>query len=73
MFDPAHESQAQPFTKCNPRDFSKLRIRDGTIFYKLYSQDGTFVEMTMKDNLSNRLLASWIAIHDRWGGPTTKV
>lgn len=54
------------------RDFSKLRLEAGIIHYKLYTQDGKMVDMTVKDTLSNRLLVSWIQIHDRYtvGGET---
>lgn len=47
-------------------DFSKLNIRDGVIHYRLYDQGGKFVPMTVKDTYSNRLLISWIQIHDRY-------
>ena len=36
------------------------------IFYRLYNQDGVFVHMTMADTPSNRKLAEWIRIHDRY-------
>ncbi len=46
------------------RNFSKLRILDGRIRYFLYQQDGTKQWMECRDTLSNRLLISWVQIHD---------
>lgn len=58
------------YEPCSPRDFSKLKIVDGSIHYRLYQQDGTMVAMTIADTYSNRLLVSWIQIHDRYvSGP----
>lgn len=54
------------FERSNIRDFSKLDIRDGVIHYRLYQQDGSLQPMTVKDTYSNRLLISWIQIHDRY-------
>lgn len=54
------------FARSDVRDFSKLDIRDGVIHYRLYTQDGRMVPMTVKDTHSNRLLVSWIQIHDRY-------
>lgn len=51
---------------CDVRDFSKLDIRDGSIFYRIYAQDGTFIGMSCKDTFSNRLFVSWVQIHDRY-------
>lgn len=48
----------------NIRDFSRLRIRDRRIHYFLYQQDGSKQPMSCADNLSNRLLVSWMQIHD---------
>lgn len=56
------------YTPCDPKDFSKLRISEGRISYKLYQQDGSMTEMTIADTYSNRLLVSWIQIHDRYTG-----
>lgn len=54
------------YEKCDIHDFSKLNIKDGVIHYKLYNQEGGFVNMTVKDTLSNRLFVSWVQIHDRY-------
>jgi hypothetical protein len=62
----AGSSPATPATPNDPRDFSKLRIVDGVIHYKLYQQDGSMVDMTVKDTHSNRLFVSWVQIHDRY-------
>jgi hypothetical protein len=43
---------------------SKLRIVDGVIFYKIRQQDGSFVEMTVRDTPSMRRFVSWVQIHD---------
>lgn len=45
-------------------DFSKLRIADGRIHYRLYQQDGKMVDMDCADTPSNRLCVSWMQIHD---------
>ncbi len=47
------------------RDFSKIDIRDGVIYYKLYQQDGSFQQMTCADTYDNRMNVSWMQIHDR--------
>ena len=61
------------WTRCEPRDFSKLNIKDGVIYYKLYNQDGTMTEMTVADTYSNRLFVSMVQIHDRYvNGPEWK-
>jgi hypothetical protein len=56
------------WSPCDPQDFSKLKIVDGVIHYKIYQQDGSMVDMTVEDTYSNRLLISWIQIHDRYTG-----
>ena len=53
------------YKPCDPKDFSKLRIGDGVIHYRLYQQDGSMVEMEVEDTYSNRLFVSWVQIHDR--------
>lgn len=58
--------EGKEYTPCDTRDFSKLDIRDGVIHYFLYSQDGKLIPMTVADTYSNRLLISWIQIHDRY-------
>lgn len=47
-------------------DFSKLRLDPATqaIDYFLYRQDGTRQPMRCRDTPSNRLVISWIQIHD---------
>lgn len=52
--------------KCDLNDFSKLKIEDGKIFVKIYQQDGSMQEMIYKNTQENRLLCSWIQIHDRY-------
>lgn len=47
-------------------DFSKLKIVDGVIHYKVYAQDGSFIPMTVPDNHSNRLFVSWVQKFDRY-------
>lgn len=54
------------YTPSKITDFSKLKIKDGKIYYKLYAQDGTFIPMTCEDTYSNRLFVSWVQIHDRY-------
>ena len=51
------------------RDFSKLKIEDGAIRFFLYQQDGSKQWMMCRDTLSNRLLISWVQIHDSPGRP----
>jgi hypothetical protein len=43
---------------------SKLRIENGRINYFLYQQDGTKQPMSCLDTRDNRLLVSWMQIHD---------
>jgi len=50
-------------------DFSKLRLGEGIIRYRLYQQDGSMVEMTCEDKLSNRLFVSWVQKFDRYTLP----
>lgn len=64
--DEKHEARGIEYQSCVITDFSKLNIRDGVIHYRLYGQDGEFVPMTVGDTHSNRLLVSWIQIHDRY-------
>lgn len=45
-------------------DFSRLRIKSGRIHYFLYQQDGAKQPMSCRDTASNRLLVSWMQIHD---------
>lgn len=47
-------------------DFSKLKISNGVIHYKLYRQDGSMQEMDCADNMDNRLCISWIQKFDRY-------
>jgi hypothetical protein len=47
-------------------DFSKLRIEDGVIHYRLYRQDGSMQHMTCADTQSNRLFVSWVQKFDRY-------
>ena len=54
------------YKKCDVTDFSKLRIVDGIIHYRMYQQDGSMTNMTVKDTYSNRLFVSWVQIHDRY-------
>lgn len=54
------------FEKSDIRDFSKLKIRDGAVHYRLYQQDGTMQPMSCADTPSNRLFVSWVQIHDRY-------
>ena len=53
------------YQSCKVTDFSKLKIENGVIYYKLYQQDGSMVDMTVRDTYSNRLFVSWVQIHDR--------
>jgi hypothetical protein len=46
-------------------DWSKLDIRDGVIYYRIYQQDGSMRPMTAPDTMHNRQCVSWIQIHDR--------
>jgi hypothetical protein len=48
----------------DPRDFSRLRIEGSRIHYFLYQQDGAKQPMSCADTLSNRLVVSWMQIHD---------
>lgn len=59
MSDESYESLAI-------NDFSKLRIIDGAIHYRLYRQDGTMQDMKCKDTLDNRLFVSWVQKTDRY-------
>ena len=34
--------------------------------YKLYGQDGTFIEMSCADTKSNRLFVEWTRMFDRY-------
>lgn len=47
-------------------DWSKLRIVDGVIYYRIYLQDGSMQAMTAIDNFHNRQCVAWIQIHDRY-------
>ena len=53
---------------CDLTDFSKLRIVDGRIHYRLYQQDGTMQDMDCADTRENRMTISWFQIHDRYAG-----
>lgn len=57
------------YEPCALRDFSKLKIVDGVIHYRLYQQDGSMVNMTVRDTYSNRLFVSWVQVHDRYTPP----
>jgi hypothetical protein len=48
--DAAHESSGRFYEKSDPRDFSKLRIEDGVIHYRIYAQDGNFIPMAISDS-----------------------
>jgi hypothetical protein len=58
--------KGKEYVKGKLSDFSKIKIVDGTIHYKLYDQEGKFTPMTLPNTYSNRLLVSWIQIHDRY-------
>ncbi len=45
-------------------DLSKLRISDGVIYFKIRQQDGSFQDMRCSDTTTNRLIVSWIQVHD---------
>ena len=66
LIDEAHEKLGKEYVPNKINDFSKLKIHNGVIHYKLYSQSGDFVPMTIKDTYSNRLFVSWVQIHDRY-------
>jgi hypothetical protein len=51
-------------------DWSKLKIVDGVIHYRIYQQDGTIQAMTCADTVENRNFVSWVQIHDRFAGAT---
>lgn len=51
----------------NPlRNEAKLNIRNGTIHYKIYGQDGNFIPMTCADTTSNRRFVAWVQLYDRY-------
>jgi hypothetical protein len=68
----SQRGQAQPkddgieYTPSRLTDFSKLRIVDGVIEYKLYAQDGSFIPMTISDSYPHRIFVSWVQSHDRY-------
>jgi hypothetical protein len=66
LVDEKHEARGIEYKPCVITDFSKIDIRDGVIHYRIYGQDGEFIPMTVRDTYSNRLLVSWIQIHDRY-------
>lgn len=45
-------------------DLSKLQIIDGVIHYKVRAQDGSFIQMTVRDSREACLFVSWVQIHD---------
>jgi len=45
-------------------DLTKLKIKNGTIHYKIRQQDGMFQKMTCADTTSNRLFVQWVQVHD---------
>ena len=47
-------------------DFSKLRLAEGRIHYRLYRQDGEMQDMDCADTQSNRLFISWVQQFDRY-------
>lgn len=49
-------------------DWSRLKIVDGTIHYRLYKQDGSIQSMTCADNVENRNFVSWVQMRDRYAG-----
>lgn len=59
-------SDARSFERCNPFDFSKLRIIGDRIHYRIYQQDGSMQAMDCADTRSNRIFVSLLQIHDRW-------
>jgi hypothetical protein len=63
---PTFEDEMTEFESMPLNDFSKLRIEDGRIHYRLYQQDGTMQDMDCADTLSNRLFVSWVQKIDRY-------
>lgn len=49
-------------------DLENLKICDGKIEYKLYSQDGAFQHMTCPDTKDNRMFVSWVQKYDGYCG-----
>lgn len=47
-------------------DGTKLDIRDGWIAYRIYSQDGSMIDMSILDTPHNRRFVEWVQIHDRY-------
>lgn len=41
---------------------------DGRLCYRLYSQDGRFIEMTCQDSPDMRRFVRWTRRFDRYGG-----
>lgn len=66
LLDAEHEEAGVEYVPSKITDFSKIRLEPPLIRYKLYAQDGAFVEMEVEDTYSNRLLVSWVQIHDRY-------
>lgn len=66
VLDEEHEATGVEYVPSKMTDFSKLRLDGNLIRYKLYAQDRSFIEMTVKDTYSNRLFISWVQIHDRY-------
>jgi hypothetical protein len=56
------------YERCDPYDFSKIKGRDGRIWYRIYQQDGSLQDMECRDTYDNRVIVSLIQIHDRWTG-----
>ncbi len=43
--------KGKEYVKNDPRDFSKLKIGDGIIHYKLYDQEGNFTPFKQDTNI----------------------
>jgi hypothetical protein len=66
-----HEAGAERIALPNRiTDWSRLKIIDDVIHYRLYGQDGSIRSMTCADNVENRNFVSWVQIHDRYAGAT---
>lgn len=67
--DDEHETKGTYYEPSDHRDFSKVRREAGVISYRIYGQDGVFIDMTCADTYGNCMLVSWIQIHDRYSRP----
>lgn len=50
-------------------DASRLDIRDGTIHFRVYQQNGYLQPMECADTPHNRRFVSWLQVHDSKGEP----